>query len=118
MKQLAPFITVIAILIISAVVIVAMFNYRLKRKILDDVPPNELSLRLLSLLTNPASEMLKWGIICLFGGMGLIALGFIPYDADSSPIPYGVEAVFIALGFLLYYFIERNQTNGKGKNIQ
>lgn len=46
---------------------------------------------------------LKWGLIILFGGIGLIILEMIPYD-QSSPLPYGVFASCLSLGFLVYYF--------------
>jgi len=47
---------------------------------------------------------LKWGLILLFAGIGLILLEYIPYEYNS-PLPYGIEGTFIALGFLVYYFV-------------
>jgi hypothetical protein len=109
MKQLAPFIALIGILTIIAVVIVTLLNHRLKKKILDAGPLNEQSLRLLSRITSPGSEALKWGLIFFFGGLGLVVLEFIPFDAEHSSLPYGLETIFIALGILLYYAIERKK---------
>lgn len=63
---------------------------------------------ILNNLTDLGSEMLKWGIILLFGGTGLIVLEFIPYN-ENSPLPYGVMTIFVSLGFLSYYFLIRNR---------
>jgi hypothetical protein len=59
---------------------------------------------------------LKWGIIILLGGSGLILLHFLDLTSDS-PLPYGIESVFIASGFILFYFIEK-YSNVKFKNSQ
>ena len=42
------------------------------------------------------------------GGLGLVVLNFIRYDYGSS-LPYGLEAMFIAAGFLVYYALMRKQ---------
>lgn len=55
---------------------------------------------------------LKWGLIILFGGIGLIILEAINYEKES-PLPYGVFATCISLGFLTYFFLVKklNQSN-------
>lgn len=108
MKNLAPFIVMIAILIAISVMIVVMTNYQLKKKILDKENIDDKMFIILNNLTGFNSEMLKWGIILLFGGIGLIVLQFLPYD-ENSPFPYGVMTVFVALGFLTYYFLMKGQ---------
>ncbi len=108
MKQLAPFIVMIAILIAVCVVIVVLTNYDLKKKILNKENIDDKMFIILNNLTGLGLEMLKWGIILLFGGTGLIVLEFIPYN-ENSPLPYGVMTVFISLGFLSYYFLIRNR---------
>ncbi|MEY8760332.1 DUF6249 domain-containing protein [Chryseobacterium tongliaoense] len=108
MKQLAPFIVMIALLIAISVVIVVITNYNLKKKILNKENADEKLYVILNNLTGFNSEMLKWGIILLFGGIGLIVLEFLPYD-ENTPLPYGVMTVFVALGFLTYYFLMKNQ---------
>ena len=51
---------------------------------------------------------LKWGLITLSAGLALIILEYVEFRRDS-PLPYGVLAVFISVGFLAYYFIaQRN----------
>ena len=51
---------------------------------------------------------LKWGLIILFAGLGLIIVEQLPHDEDSL-LPYGVEAVCASLGFLLYYFMVKKE---------
>src|SRR5690349_21808393 len=53
---------------------------------------------------------LKWGLIILFGGLALVLMDFIDYDS-RSPLPYGLFAVFVSLGFLIYYFIVKKELN-------
>lgn len=110
MKNLAPFIVMIAMLITIATIIVILANYTLKKRVIDKGPIDELSFKFLEKLSSSGSEILKWGIIVLFGGLGLVLLEFVPFDANKSPLPYGIEAIFIACGFLLYYYlIERKK---------
>lgn len=98
----------IAILIAISVVIVVLTNYDLKKKILNKENIDDKMFIILNNLTGFGSEMLKWGIILLFGGIGLIVLEFVPYN-ENSPLPYGVMTVFVSLGFLSYYFFVKNQ---------
>lgn len=111
MKSLAPFIVMIAILVTIAIAIIALFNYKLKKQIVESGPLNDNSLKFLSMLPKIGSESLKWGIILFFGGLGLVVLEFVPYDADTSSLPYGVEAIFLAIGFLLYSFMSRRRND-------
>jgi hypothetical protein len=106
MKQIIPFLAVIAILIIVAIVISTLFNYRLKKQIMQNGTVNDNVLRLMNKLSG-GSDFLKWGLILLFGGIGLIVLEYLPFHADESPLPYGVEAIFLAAGFLAYYGLVR-----------
>jgi hypothetical protein len=101
----------LAILITIAVSIVAITNYNLKKKIIDRGPIDDNSLQFLNKLAGMGQEMLKWGLIILFGGIGLVLLEFIPFDAQNSPLPYGVEAICIAAGFLTYYFLVKKKDN-------
>ena len=55
---------------------------------------------------------LKWGMVTLFGGIGLIVINYTDYYRDS-PLPYGIFAVFIALGFLTYYFYVKRMDGDK-----
>lgn len=108
MKQLAPFIVMIALLIIIAVIIIALLKNRLKMRMIES---SNIDDRLIEALTGPDAkpnakmEILKWGLILFFGGTGLIVIEFLPFDSTQSSLPYGVEIVFIAAGFLSYYLL-------------
>jgi len=104
MKQLAPFIVMIAILIVIAVIIIALLNYKLKIRMIESSGIDD---RLLNSLTRPDArlEALKWGLILFFGGFGLIIIEFLPFDSTESSLPYGVEIVCLAAGFLSYYLL-------------
>lgn len=114
MKQLLPFIIIIVFFIIIAVLIIALLNYRLKKRILDSAPFDETAVKLLSHLSGFGTEALKWGIILLFGGIGFVVMEYIPYSAEDSPLPYGVEMIFVAAGFLTYYLLIQKQRIKQG----
>lgn len=59
---------------------------------------------------------LKWGIIILSGGIGLILIHFLNLSSES-PLPYGIESIFIALGFIILFIIEKF-SNAKSKKQQ
>ncbi|MNK01714.1 hypothetical protein D3C87_195200 [compost metagenome] len=109
MKKEIIFLTPIAICIVIAVIIIALYNYRLKKRIIDLGPIDDNSLKFLMSLSGLGSEVLKWGLVFLFGGAGLILIEFLPYPADESSVPYGVVLISVALGFLTYYLIMKKQ---------
>lgn len=53
---------------------------------------------------------LKWGLIIFFGGLSLIIMEYIDFDRRSS-LPYGLFAVSVSLGFLIYYYIIKKELN-------
>ena len=90
-------------------IIQAILNHRIKVKLINAGHVDENSVKLLNNSINTLKfDTLKWGLILLFGGIGLIILQYIPYN-DNSTLPFGVEAVCLALGFLAYYFATRNE---------
>jgi hypothetical protein len=89
-------------------IIKAISEHFLRRKMIDNNNLDEKTVHALKLESNPYAS-LKWGMVALFGGIGLILLEFIPYDYNS-PLPFGLEAVMISLGFLLYYFFVQKKT--------
>jgi hypothetical protein len=101
-QHVAVFLVVAVMVITIAWVIIAWYNYRLKKRIIDSGPVNEEAMNFLKNLSSSNTESLKWGCIVFAGGLGLVILEFIPYSSDSA-LPYGLEAMFIAAGFLTYY---------------
>jgi hypothetical protein len=55
---------------------------------------------------------LKWGLIAFLAGVGFIIIEILNYnnvivweDGSDTFLPFGIELVAIALGFLIYFFI-------------
>jgi hypothetical protein len=53
---------------------------------------------------------LKWGLVALFAGAGLILIESLSWGGTfkwvkdyNSLMPFGIELVFIAVGFLVYF---------------
>ncbi len=108
-ESIGAFTMIISIFAITATVIKTYLNYRLKKRILDAGPVDDNLLKLVPAFSQMNTEMLKWGVILLFGGLGLIVLEFIPYTIETSPLPFGIETVFIAIGFLVYFYMVKNK---------
>jgi len=47
---------------------------------------------------------LKWGLIIFFAGLSLIIMEYVPVGPES-PMPYGLFAMSVSIGFLLYYYL-------------
>ncbi|MGA0556633.1 DUF6249 domain-containing protein [Larkinella sp. VNQ87] len=101
------------ILAISAgiyLILKPLIRYLLRRRLMELGQWNEESLRQLDDDNDRPTDNLKWGLILLFFGLGLILVAFLPYSYESS-LPYGIVAVSTALGFLLYYAIVSQQNS-------
>lgn len=107
-QHIAFFVAVIGVILIIAWVIISWYNYRLKKRIIESGPLNQDAMGFLKNLSGTGTESLKWGCVAFLGGLGLVVINFIHYEYGSS-LPYGIEAMFIAAGFLIYYVIVRKQ---------
>jgi hypothetical protein len=58
--------------------------------------------------TDGKYSSLKWGLIIFFAGLSLVIMEFIPAERDS-PLPYGLFALSVSLGFLIYYFLLKKE---------
>jgi hypothetical protein len=89
-----------------------MTDYILKKKMIDKGFVNDDTQAIFkqhaSELANKYSS-LKWGMIVFFAGLSLILMEFIPVQHDS-PLPYGLFAVSVSLGFLIYYFMVKKDS--------
>src|SRR5688500_7304845 len=84
-------------------------DYILKKKMIDKGYVNEDTQAIFKKNTDENKySSLKWGLIILFAGLSLILMDFVDYDS-RSPLPYGLFAVFVSLGFLIYYFIVKKE---------
>jgi hypothetical protein len=106
LELILPYIMTTVILIIITVIIFRLFKYILQRRILKAGPLDEHAVKFLAAGASSGKENLKWGLLLLFGGSGLLILPSLPVDMES-PIPYGVEAIALSFGFISYYLISR-----------
>lgn len=91
----------------------AISDYILKKKMIEKGYVNEDTQAIFKKNTDENRfASLKWGLIILTAGLSLILMDFIEYDANS-PLPYGLFAVFVSIGFLIYYFIVRKELHNK-----
>lgn len=88
-----------------------MTDYLLRKKMIDKglVGEDAQSLFKVQEGTTNKYSSLKWGLLVLFAGISLIVMEFVPYYGNS-PLPYGLFAVSVSLGFLIYYFIVRRES--------
>ncbi len=61
---------------------------------------------------------LKWGLVSLFAGAGLLVIGVMGRNGSmdwnhyqGGYMSFGIELIAIALGFLLYFVIAKNRKN-------
>lgn len=95
------------IFISTAVVLVAFFNYLLKKRVVESGPIDSNALDFLKSVSSTGDSVLKWGLLFFFGGLGLVVLEFLPFDSNNSSLPFGVECIFVSAGFLVYYYLVR-----------
>ncbi len=88
-----------------------MTDYILKKKMIEKGFVNEDTQAIFKQQQSVDSKYssLKWGLITMSGGLAFVLLEFIETRPDS-PLPYGLVAVFISGGFLLYHFIVRRDS--------
>lgn len=83
----------------------AMTDYILKKKMIEKGFVNDDTQAIFKQHSNDGKySSLKWGLLAFFGGLSLIIMEFIRVSPDS-PLPYGLFAVAVSLGFLIYYFL-------------
>jgi hypothetical protein len=88
-------------------------DYILKKKMIDKGYVNEDTQAIFKRNTDESPySSLKWGLIVFFAGLSLILMEYTGYN-EESPLPYGLFAVFVSLGFLIYYFIVKKELHNK-----
>lgn len=109
MNHLEPVLIVGIIFYAIAYIIETILKYRLRSRIVSSGLTDDKAIKeLFSSKVDNRYSSLKWGLIMLFAGMGLMVIEFIQYEYNS-PLPYGVEGTFIAIGFLIYFFFVNNR---------
>jgi hypothetical protein len=90
------------------ILIIALLNHLIKVRMIRAGFVDENAVQALNKLNYDLTvDTLKWGLILLFGGAGLIVLNYVHLQPDST-LPYGIETLFLAAGFLTYYLITKN----------
>ena len=89
-----------------------MTDYILKKKMIDKGFVNDTTQAIFKQQAGLDDKYtsLKWGLIVLSAGTALVVLEFIETRPDS-PLPYGLFAMFVSAGFLLYYFMVQKKNN-------
>ena len=89
-----------------------MTDYILKKKMIDKGFVNDDTQAIFKQhvadVSGNKTSSLKWGLIIFFAGLALIIMEYIP-TGPESPLPYGLFAVAVSLGFLIYYFIVKKE---------
>lgn len=90
-----------------------MTDYILKKRMIDKGFVNDDTQAIFKEHTSDGKyTSLKWGLIIFFAGLSLVIMEFIPVAPDS-PLPYGLFALSVSLGFLIYYFIVKKESGSK-----
>ncbi|MEQ1586183.1 MAG: DUF6249 domain-containing protein [Cyclobacteriaceae bacterium] len=90
-----------------------MTDYILKKKMIDKGFVNDETQAVFKQHTESNKfTSLKWGLIIFFAGISLVIMEYIPTSPDS-PLPYGLFAVAVSLGFLIYYFVVKKELDSK-----
>lgn len=63
-------------------------------------------------------NVLKWMLLGIFGGLGLVIQEFLPYSMDESMLPYGVVIIFLSIGLLIYYLLIKNLLKNRDDGSQ
>ena len=111
MTDLIPVIAIISVFGSVILFVNILTNYSLKKKLIDKDMVNTDTANLFKKQDSRQSA-LKWGLIVLFGGLGLIVIDSMGLDGDEA-MPYGIEAVSLAIGFLAYYGIVKREIDDK-----
>ena len=103
-KQMMPFIAAVVIVVVAGIVLVNWFNYRLRKRVLELGPLDDRLYNLIQLFWKPGIEAMKWGLILLGAGIGLLIIHFIPERSNDLVLDFAIEIIMIALAFLCVYF--------------
>ncbi len=114
MEHSIPIIAIIMTFGTISLAIVTITNYFLKRRLIQSGNLDAESQKILSKsFVNMKFDDLKWGLVILFGGVGLVIIEFLPKrHMDNSTLAIGIELIFIAIGFLTYFFYVKDKKGG------
>jgi len=113
MKDIAPIIVLVALIIGVVMLVRLITEYKLKKRLLEKAQADEgLSSALadsFKMLNRQKEEnpypSLKWGLVTLGLGIALIITDFMEFDYRQSVLPFGLLLTGASAGFLIYYLI-------------
>ncbi|MFY0606965.1 MAG: hypothetical protein JXR10_09625 [Cyclobacteriaceae bacterium] len=79
-------------------------DYYLRKKMVEKGILGDDASELLKKQAEDKYGSLKWGLLVLSAGIGLMVVSIFNYGPDS-PLPYGIFATCLSLGFLSYFLI-------------
>ena len=87
-------------------------DYILKKKMIEKGYVNEESQSIFKKYAQEENRnsSLKWGLIILSAGIGLIIIDAVDVQPDTT-LPYGIFAVAVSLGYLIYFYMVKRQVN-------
>jgi len=84
-------------------------DYILKKKMIEKGYVNEDTQGIFKTYSSENKySSLKWGLLALSGGIALIVMDYIEVRPDST-LPYGILAVALSAGFLIYYVLVKKE---------
>jgi hypothetical protein len=84
-------------------------DYILKKKMIEKGYVNEESQSVFKQQkADNRHSALKWGLIIFSAGIALIIIDGMGVDAEST-LPYGIFAVCVSLGYLVYYYMLKKE---------
>ena len=114
MNQVMMASVVLGIISYSIVAIInAITNFSLKKRLIDKAQVNEDFHKALAESMKAVTQggersrypSLKWGLVTLGAGVGLILTQYLSTDWHNDPLPFGLVLTCISLGFVIYYFV-------------
>jgi hypothetical protein len=111
MENLIPIFAIVGVFGGGVLFVKILTDFFLKRKIVEQgLATEEINSILRKGVEDNKYSGLKWGLILLSAGIGLVIINYVPYDSDT-PFPYGILSICVAFGFLTYYMlVKRDQT--------
>ena len=108
------FIPIIGIVMSFGTIIVAIItitNYLLKKRLIQSGNLSPENMEAISKnFTSFKFDNLKWGLILLFAGIGMVIIDQLPLETiQNFHLPIGIELIAVALGFLIYFFYMKNK---------
>ncbi|MFT4736774.1 MAG: hypothetical protein ACI8QD_001953 [Cyclobacteriaceae bacterium] len=110
MENLIPIFAIVGVFGGGVLFVKILTDFFLKRKIVEKgLATEEINSILRKGVEDNKYSGLKWGLILLSAGIGLVIINYVPYDSDT-PFPYGILSICVAIGFLTYYMlVKRDQ---------